>query len=348
MMTDHKIFMTRCLELAKHGLGLVYPNPMVGCVIVHNGEIIGEGWHQKAGSHHAEVNAINAVKRTDLLPESTLYVNLEPCSHYGRTPPCADRIIKSGIKNVVIGSLDSNEKVSGKGVRRLRENGIDVITPVLEDACVKLNRRFFTFHEKKRPYVILKWAQSKDGYIFPDKGTIDEGAPFWISNSYSLQKVHQWRAEEAAILVGKNTVLQDNPKLNIRHFTGNSILRIVIDRKLEIPQHMNFFDNSVETLIYNQVKEGKQGRLNYVKCDFDKDIVAQILNHLYSQEVQSLIVEGGSFTLNAFLEADLWDEARVVEGQAYFGSGIKAPFLEEEVKGVDHLLHDNVFLYKRI
>lgn len=347
-MKDHNTYMRRCLELAKHGLGLVYPNPMVGCVIVHNGLIIGEGWHQKAGSPHAEVNAINAVKRKELLADSILYVNLEPCSHHGRTPPCADLIVKTGIPKVVVGVVDSHEKVGGKGISRLREKGVEVITPVLEKECRTLNKRFFTFHEKKRPYVILKWAQSRDGFIFPDAKTVKKGAPFWISNAYSLQLVHQWRAEEEAILVGKNTALQDNPKLNIRHYKGNSILRIVIDRRLELPRNLNFFDNSEETVVYNEIKEEVHGLLKYVKLDFSDDVIGQVMRDLHKQEVQSLIVEGGAFTLSAFLRAGIWDEIRVFEGESFFKNGIKAPLAEGRPIAVQNLLKDRIMIYTRV
>lgn len=347
-MKDHNTFMKRCLELAKHGLGSVYPNPMVGCVIVHNGLIIGEGWHQKAGLPHAEVNAINAVKRKELLSEAILYVNLEPCSHHGRTPPCADLILKSGIPKVVVGAVDSNEKVGGRGISRLRKMGVEVITPIMERACRDLNKRFFTFHEKKRPYVILKWAQSRDGFIFPDKEAAKKGAPFWISNIYSLQRVHQWRAEEAAILVGKNTVLQDDPKLNIRHYSGNPILRIVIDRKLEVPQDYNFLDNSEKTIVFNEKKEESYGGLEFVNLDFTQDVIGQMMNHLHSLEIQSLIVEGGAYTLNAFLKADVWDEARVFEGESFFKSGIKAPLLEGKPKLSESLLQDKLMKYMRV
>jgi diaminohydroxyphosphoribosylaminopyrimidine deaminase/5-amino-6-(5-phosphoribosylamino)uracil reductase len=326
-MNDHKKFMKRCLELAKNGLGLVYPNPMVGSVIVYKDTIIGEGWHQKAGSPHAEVNAIDSVENKALLLESTLYVNLEPCSHHGRTPPCADLIISNGIKKVVIGTVDTNSQVGGKGIKRLREHGVEVVVSVLEDAGRELNKRFFTFHEKKRPYVILKWAQSSDGYIFPDAAGVQKGLPFWISNSYSLQRVHQWRSEEASILVGKHTVQLDNPKLNVRDFAGNSILRIAIDRKLELATSLNFFDGSNETIIYNELKDETIDQLSFVRLDFSKDLITQIMRHLHEEEVQSLIVEGGAYTLNTFIDSDYWDEARVFQGEQYFKKGIKAPVI---------------------
>ena len=345
-MKDQEKFMKRCLELAKNGLGLVYPNPMVGCVVVYNGLIIGEGWHQKAGCAHAEVNAIASVKNKSLLTDATLYVNLEPCSHHGRTPPCADLIVSHGIKKVVIGAVDSNKQVGGKGIKRLRENGVELVVSVLEDEARELNKRFFTFHEKKRPYVILKWAQSKDGYIFPDLKDAQKGQPFWISNKYSLQRVHQWRSEEASILVGKNTVQQDNPNLNVRDFSGNSIIRIAIDRKLELSESLNFFDGSSDTIIYNELKDETIGQLSLVRLDFSQDLITQILKDLYKKDVQSLIVEGGAYTLNSFIVANLWDEARVFNGEQYFKNGLKAPVLDTEQYSQEQLDNNLLCIFK--
>ena len=345
-MAKHNLYMKRCLQLAANGLGLVYPNPMVGSVIVYNDRIIGEGWHRKAGEAHAEVHAIEAVKEKELLSQSTLYVNLEPCSHYGKTPPCADLIIKSKIKKVVIGSVDTNDKVGGKGIKRLKEHGVEVVYPVMEKACRELNKRFYTYHEKNRPYVILKWAQSKDGFIFPDMNQAESGSPFWISNSYSLQRVHQLRSEEAAILVGKKTVLQDNPKLNLRHFEGNSLVRITIDRKLEIPKDKNFFDHSVPTIIYNEKTDVQTENLYYVRLDFNKNLIHQIMSHLCGMEIQSLIIEGGAYTLKSFIDAGLWDEARVFEGDQIFKEGIKSPVLATSSCAKQKVVNDVMYLYK--
>ncbi|MDN3644543.1 bifunctional diaminohydroxyphosphoribosylaminopyrimidine deaminase/5-amino-6-(5-phosphoribosylamino)uracil reductase RibD [Lutimonas halocynthiae] len=345
-MAEHNLYMRRCLELAANGLGLVYPNPMVGSVIVYKGLIIGEGWHQKAGEAHAEVNAINAVKEKELLSKATLYVNLEPCSHYGKTPPCADLIIKNNIKKVVIGSIDTNDKVGGKGIKRLKENSIEVIHSVMEKECRELNKRFFTFHEKNRPFVILKWARSKDGYIFPDKAKAASGTPFWISNKYSLQRVHQLRSQEASILVGKNTVLQDDPKLNLRHFEGNGLMRLVIDRNLELPDDKNLFDQSVHTIIYNEKKDEVMHNLHYVKLDFEKEVIAQIMNHLYHLEIQSVIVEGGAYTLAHFIESGFWDEALVFEGDQIFKEGIKGPDIGVKPFVHQKVLNDDMYLYK--
>jgi diaminohydroxyphosphoribosylaminopyrimidine deaminase/5-amino-6-(5-phosphoribosylamino)uracil reductase len=344
-MDSHEIYMHRCLTLAKNGLGYTCPNPLVGCVIVYEGRIIGEGWHQKAGEAHAEVNAINAVKDQDLLPQATLYVNLEPCSHHGRTPPCADLIIKKKIKKVVIGVIDANEKVKGKGALRLKKNGVEVVSGVLQEECRELNKRFFTFHEKGRPYVILKWAQSADAYIFSDPKKAKKGAPLWISNAYSRQRVHQWRAQEASILVGKNTVLQDNPRLNTRDLAGNDIVRMVIDKDLTVPLGSQIYDGKFDTIIYNEKKEGSEGKLKHVQLDFSREIVTQILSDLHQNNIQSLIVEGGAYTLNKFLDSGLWDEARIFCGNKNFGGGIKAPVMRLKAVKEENILDDHLFWY---
>lgn len=338
--------MQRCLDLALNGLGTTYPNPLVGCVVVFEGDIIGEGWHQKAGGPHAEVNAINSVQDENILSEATLYVNLEPCSHYGRTPPCADLIIRKKIKKVVIGVVDTHDKVSGKGIARLRKNGVEVITGVLEKECREINRRFFTFHEKQRPYVILKWAQSADAYIFPDPKMAKKGAPVWISNTYSRQRVHEWRAQEASILVGKNTVLQDNPRLTTRDVQGQPIIRMVIDKDLAIPKDRHLFDHSCDTIVFNALKAENKGKVTYVKLDFTGKTLDHIMDYLYQNNIQSLIVEGGAFTLNEFLKADLWDESRVFFGDKNFNGGIKAPaFLLAPYK-TETILQDHLSWYR--
>ncbi|MGI9531281.1 bifunctional diaminohydroxyphosphoribosylaminopyrimidine deaminase/5-amino-6-(5-phosphoribosylamino)uracil reductase RibD [Lutimonas sp.] len=344
--TKHEFYMKRCLQLAGNGKGLVSPNPMVGSVIVHKDKIIGEGWHQKAGQAHAEVNAINAVMNKSLLAESTIYVNLEPCSHHGRTPPCADLIIEHKIKKVVIGSVDSNVMVGGRGIERLKEHGVEVVTPVLEDQCRDLNARFYCFHEKKRPYIILKWAQSADAFLAPDKKERDSGSPFWISNMYARQKVHQYRAEEAAILVGKHTALEDNPKLDLRHFEGNPIIRLLIDRNLELPSTAHLMNNSVPTFIYNEEKNDTNGNTSYVKLDFGKTVVEQVLDHLYRMEVQSVIIEGGAFTLSTFIASGNWDKALVFEGNSTLNHGLKAPVLEEKPISKTFLCDTALLTYK--
>lgn len=324
-MKTHNKYMQRCLDLAKNGLGLTCPNPLVGSVIVYNDKIIGEGWHQKAGEHHAEVIAINSVKDKKLLSKSTIYVNLEPCSHYGKTPPCADLIVQMKIKKVIIGTIDFNSEVHGKGIERLKQNGCDVVVGILEDECSALNKRFFTFHQKKRPYIILKWAETKDGYIFPKENNKDK-KPIWISNTYALQLVHKWRTEEQSILVGTNTVINDNPRLNARNYFGKSPIRTAIDRSLKITKNYNFFDGELETIIFTENEiESESKNLSFIKINFSKNVTKQILEVLYKKGVQSLIVEGGTKTLDSFIENDLWDEARIFVSENYFEGGIKAP-----------------------
>lgn len=349
--------MQRCLELAKNGFGKTYPNPMVGSVIVYMNKIIGEGWHQKSGEPHAEVNAINSVKDKSLLPKSTLYVNLEPCSHYGKTPPCADLIVKMKIKNVVIGTIDFNSEVHGKGILHLQKNGCNVTVGILEKDCHDLNIRFFTFHQKKRPYIILKWAETKNGFIFPkynhfieyknketDKNNLN---PIWISNEYSLQLVHKWRTEEQAILVGTTTVLNDNPRLNAREFEGESPLRIVIDRELKIPEDFNFFDSSVSTLVFTENNNFKQKEnLVFQIIDFSENVVRQICEVLHQKNIQSVIVEGGTKTLQSFIDENLWDEARVFVGEINFEDGIKAPVIAGEKKKESAIWHDKLMIFQ--
>ncbi|MFI5137700.1 MAG: bifunctional diaminohydroxyphosphoribosylaminopyrimidine deaminase/5-amino-6-(5-phosphoribosylamino)uracil reductase RibD [Sphingobacteriales bacterium] len=327
MVTDEK-YMQRCIELAQLGMGSVSPNPMVGAVVVVDSVIIGEGYHHKYGEAHAEVNAINQVfssfsDAAELLDQSTLYVSLEPCAHYGKTPPCADLIIKHRIPRVVVGCRDPFEQVNGKGIEKLREAGIEVITGVLEKECLWLNRRFFTRVQKKRPYIILKWAQTADGFIAPD-----DNSQRWITGPESRRLVHQWRAEEDAILVGKNTAAIDNPQLNVRYTPGRSPKRVVIDRRLELNKSLNLFDQSVETLIFNEVRTDIEGKNKYIALeDFDRYVPQYIMFQLYLQDIQSVIIEGGAYTLNSFIEAGLWDEARIFTGKTNFGKGIRAPLI---------------------
>jgi len=343
-MPEHEIYIRRCLELAELGLGNVSPNPMVGAVIVHENKIIGEGYHQKYGEAHAEVNAVNDVidKFNDydiLLRQSTIYVSLEPCAHYGKTPPCADLIIKHQIPKVVVGCRDPFDQVNGKGIEKLEAAGIKVIVGVLEDECKWLNRRFFTRVQKHRPYVILKWAQTADGFFGPADGT-----QFWITGTESRKLVHQWRGEEDAILVGTNTVAIDNPQLNVRYGNGRSPKRIVIDRTLKLDKGLNIFDQSVETLIFNELKTEFDGKNKYIALeDFGRYVPEYILYQLYLQDIQSVIVEGGAYTIDRFIKAGLWDEARIFTGTPTLKDGIKAPdiegFEQEEKKltGADSL-----------
>ncbi len=325
MKTNEK-YIRRCIELAKNGLGTTYPNPLVGSVIVHNGKIIGEGWHKKSGEPHAEVNAVNSVKDKSLLNKSTIYVSLEPCSHFGKTPPCCDLIIENGIPNVVIGTVDPNVKVAGKGIKKLIEAGANVTVGILEAECNELNKRFFTFHEKKRPYIILKWAESQDGFIAPL--TKSEQKPVWITNEFSRQLVHKWRSEEQAILVGTNTVLDDNPKLDVRDWTGNNPIRIVLDQNNRIPKASHIFNNQAKTIVFsNSTASNPKESGNFEVIDFGKNMATQIVDTLYKHQIQSVIIEGGRQTLQTFIDENLWDEARIFVGNNSFQNGIKAPII---------------------
>ena len=337
--------MKHCLDLAVQGLGSVAPNPMVGCVIVSDGEIIGEGYHQKYGEAHAEVNAISSVKDKELLKKSILYVNLEPCSHFGKTPPCADLIIEHKIPNVVIGSIDSNVLVSGKGIKKLEEAGISVTVGVLEADCRKLNKRFFTYQEKKRPYVILKWAQTADGFIDVKRHEESTSKPIQISNSDSKKLLHLWRSQEQAIMIGTNTALLDNPQLTVREVKGKNPLRITIDKWLRIPKHFYLFDKSTPTLVFTSSEEPSQTNLDFVKIDFDQEIIPQVLNELYKRNIQSLIVEGGENILNNFIDANLWDSARVFISDKKLEKGVSAPVLKKEPVVKENISGDKLLFY---
>ncbi|MFD0765028.1 bifunctional diaminohydroxyphosphoribosylaminopyrimidine deaminase/5-amino-6-(5-phosphoribosylamino)uracil reductase RibD [Mucilaginibacter lutimaris] len=342
-MALHDIYMQRCLELAALGAGNVSPNPMVGAVIVCDEKIIGEGYHQKYGEAHAEVNAVKMLtdrydNHADLLQRGTIYVSLEPCAHYGKTPPCADLIIKHRIPRVVVGCRDPFAQVDGKGIEKLQAAGIEVLVGVLEKECQWLNRRFFTKVQKQRPYVILKWAQTADGFFAPA-----DGSQQWITGPESRKLVHQWRAQEDAILVGKNTVLADNPQLNVRYAEGRSPKRVVIDRRLELNTELNVFDHSVETLIFNEVKFDVIGKNKYIALeDFERYVPEYITFQLYLQDIQSVIIEGGAQTLNSFINAGLWDEARIFTGAPVWLKGIEAPkvhgtVVSEQFVGADQL-----------
>ncbi len=326
IVENQEKYIKRCIELAKNGLGTTYPNPLVGSVVVHNDKIIGEGWHRKSGQPHAEVNAINAVKNKSLLKNSTIYVSLEPCSHFGKTPPCCDLIIENKIPNVVIGTIDPNIKVAGNGIKKLIEAGAKVAVGILETECKELNKRFFTFHEMKRPFVILKWAESQDGFIAPF--TKSEQKPVWITNEYSRQLVHKWRSEEQAILVGTNTVIDDNPKLDVRNWTGNNPIRIILDQNNRVPKDNSIFDDRVKTIIFSGLKTNvSTENTTFELIDFKKNCAEQILNVLFKHQIQSVIIEGGSQTLQTFIDENLWDEARIFIGNNRFETGIKAPKL---------------------
>ncbi|VAW09863.1 Diaminohydroxyphosphoribosylaminopyrimidine deaminase / 5-amino-6-(5-phosphoribosylamino)uracil reductase [hydrothermal vent metagenome] len=316
------------MEIAKNGLGTTAPNPMVGAVIVYGKKIIGEGFTSAYGGAHAEVNAINSVVDPTLLEYATLYVSLEPCVHFGKTPPCVDLILKHRIKKIVIGILDPHEKVAGKGVQKLIDASCDVTVGVLEKECRAHHKRFLTFHQKKRPYIILKWAETLDGFIAPKKEErTSQPEPFWITGRATRQIVHQWRSEEQAILTGTNTVLEDNPKLNVRYWKGKNPVRIVLDRKLKIGRGFNVFDKSAPTIVLTEVTDASfyLKDITYELIGFQGNVAAQICEKLYQHKINSVIVEGGSQTLQTFVDAGLWDEARVLTGNTSFHQGLKAP-----------------------
>ena len=308
-MEDEK-YMQRCIQLARNGLCRTAPNPMVGAVIVHNGQIIGEGYHVRCGQAHAEVNAIRSVKNPALLKEATIYVSLEPCAHYGKTPPCADLIVEKQIPRIVIGCRDPFAKVAGRGIQKLRDAGREVIVGVLEEECRDLIRRFITFHTRQRPYITLKWAESADGFIDRKRTS---GNPVILSTPLTAMLVHKKRAEHAAILVGTDTALLDNPGLNVRHWYGPSPVRITIDRHHRLPQDLHLFDGSQPTLVYTQ------------------ESLPEIMKDLYDRQLQSLLVEGGSRLLQSFINAGLWDEIVVEEAPLTLGDGVKAPILPPQL-----------------
>ncbi|MBU3822554.1 bifunctional diaminohydroxyphosphoribosylaminopyrimidine deaminase/5-amino-6-(5-phosphoribosylamino)uracil reductase RibD [Flavobacteriaceae bacterium XHP0103] len=332
-MNIHEKYIKRCIEIAKNGLGTTRPNPMVGCVIVNDGKIIGEGFTSPYGGNHAEVNAINTVENKTLLKEATLYVTLEPCSHYGKTPPCSDLIIKHQIPNVVIGCMDDNTKVAGKGIEKLKKSGCQVTVGVLETECKEHHKRFFTFHNKKRPYIILKWAETEDGFIAPE--TKPEQKPVWITNEFSRQMVHKWRTEEQAILVGTNTVLQDNPSLTARDWIGQNPIRIVLDKNLKLPTSSNVFNDEAPTII-----------ISNKNLDFTKPVAKQICDILFQSDINSIIIEGGSKTLQTFIDENLWDEARIFTGPTEFKKGIRAPHINGSLIPEETIKNDTLKVYK--
>jgi len=341
-MTPDELYMQRALELALLGIGSVSPNPLVGCVIVHNGEVIGEGWHQKYGEAHAEVNAVRAVKEKERLAQSTVYVNLEPCAHFGKTPPCADMLISHRVKKVVIANVDSNPLVAGQGIARMKDAGIEVTTGILEQRGRELNKRFFTFIEKHRPYVVLKWAQTADGFIARENYESK-----WISDVLSRQLVHKWRAEEDAVLVGARTAAHDNPQLSVRDWTGRNPVRVVIDRFLRLSDRLHLFDRSQPTLYYNVLKHEEHHNLTMVRLDEDA-FLAQLMKDLYQRKIQSLIVEGGAQTLASFIENDLWDEARMFTSERHFEKGITAPTLRGKRVLQQPWASDHLTIYQNI
>lgn len=345
VMEDEK-YMRRCLQLAANGLCNTAPNPMVGAVLVCDGKIIGEGYHVRCGQAHAEVNAIRSVQDPSLLKHSTLYVSLEPCSHYGKTPPCADLIVEKEIPRIVVGCRDPFEKVAGRGIQKLREAGREVVVGVLEEECRELIRRFITFHTFRRPYVTLKWAQSADGYIDVER---TGGTPVILSNEMTRMWVHKRRAEHAAILVGTRTALLDNPALTVRDWYGSSPVRVVIDRQGVLPDRLHLMDGLAPTLVFTEKKELAHPGVEYIQVDFGQPLLPQLLESLYIRNLQSLLVEGGAFTLQTFINAALWDEAFVEEAPVHLCAGVSAPCLDEKkICGVEQHFGHSIRHYRAV
>lgn len=344
--------MQRCIRLALHGAGRVAPNPLVGAVLVHEDRIIGEGWHRQYGQAHAEVNCIrDAMKNGNaaFIPQSTLYVSLEPCAHHGKTPPCTDLIIANRVPNVVIGCRDPFPAVNGKGIEKLEAAGVKVITAVLEQECRELNRRFLTFHEKHRPYIVLKWAETADGFIAPASQSAGS-TRLHISNHYSNRLVHRWRSEEAAILVGARTALLDDPELTNRYWTGPSPVRLLLDPGLKLPVTARLYDGKQQTIIFNSIKEGEEGSVVFYRISPEKNTITQLLEALYQLQLTSVLVEGGATLLRSFIEAGAWDEARIIQNQALrIGEGLAAPVLTSGRESSSMILGDDVVrIFKRI
>jgi diaminohydroxyphosphoribosylaminopyrimidine deaminase/5-amino-6-(5-phosphoribosylamino)uracil reductase len=337
-------YIKRCITLAENGLGNVAPNPMVGCVIVHDGKIIAEGYHREYGGHHAEVNAINSVKDTELLKSSTLYINLEPCVHFGKTPPCTDLIIRMGIPKVVIGNVDIYEAVAGKGIQKLKSIGIEVISGILDDECRELNKRFFTFHEKKRPYIILKWAQTSDGFIGINRDINAKAKPIWISGEEIRALVHKWRTEEQSIMVGTNTALLDNPRLDARDWKGKNPIRIVLDKNLRLSESLHLFDGSIPTLVLTSHENShyKSNKVEYIGIDFKNNLANHVCETLYKNKIQSVIIEGGRQLLQGFIKCGMWDEARIFTNTKIFHKGVKAPEIVGKVESETYFQDDKL------
>ncbi|MDQ1138815.1 bifunctional diaminohydroxyphosphoribosylaminopyrimidine deaminase/5-amino-6-(5-phosphoribosylamino)uracil reductase RibD [Pedobacter agri] len=345
-----EFYIKRCLELASLAIGNVSPNPMVGCVIVHNGKIIGEGYHQKYGEAHAEPNAVKSVierfgaEAETLLRESTAYVNLEPCAHFGKTPPCADLFVKHQLKKVVIGNRDPFSGVDGKGIEKLKNAGIEVISGILDDECREFNRRFFTRIQKQRPYIILKWAETANGYF-----ATKDGHQKWISGALAKRLAHQWRTEEDAILVGKQTAIMDNPQLTAREWPGKNPIRLVIDKNLQVPQSNHIYNADAKTIILNEVKTDVAGNIHYIQMEDMHFYLAQkIAFQLYLMDVQSVIVEGGAKILTQFLDTNLWDEARIFSSSGRWDDGVPSPVINGHLKEQIQVGSDKLSIYKNI
>lgn len=346
-MTD-ELYMQRCLELANLGMGNVSPNPLVGCVIVNDGKIIGEGYHAKFGEAHAEVNAINSVKENygdqaiSLLAKAIAYVSLEPCAHFGKTPPCADLLIRHQLKKVVIGNKDPFEDVDGKGIQKLKNAGIEVVSGVLEEECSQLNRRFFTRIRKQRPYIILKWASTADGYFAPK-----DASQRWITGPIAKKMVHKWRTEEDAILIGKLTAIADNPQLNAREWLGKNPIRILIDRHLQVPQSNHIYNNAAKTVVFNELKTEVHHNIHYIQMeDMQYYLPQKIAFQLYLLDIQSVIIEGGANILNQFIKGNLWDEARVFSSNKIWKEGIPSPHINGLITDQFNIENDTLTVFQ--
>lgn len=336
-------YMHSCLQLAVKGLGHVAPNPMVGCVIADDNGVIGEGYHEKFGGAHAEINALKSVERNASLKGAALYVNLEPCAHQGKTGPCADAIIASGIKKVVIGCIDPNPEVKGKGIEKMKSAGIEVVTGVLERECFDVNKRFITFHEKKRPYIILKWAQSADGFI--DRKRTAQESRAKLTHDEADMMAHLWRSQEQAIMVGTRTVEMDNPELSTRKVAGKSPARVILDRSLRIPATFNVFNSAAHTIVVTEMPEGGNHGAEYISLKFDSTLLPNLLKELHGKDYQSIIVEGGEKLLKSFIDKDLWDEAKVFYSTQKLGDGVKAPNFPFPSKCEIHIGEDKLSLF---
>jgi diaminohydroxyphosphoribosylaminopyrimidine deaminase/5-amino-6-(5-phosphoribosylamino)uracil reductase len=344
---SHEFYIKRCLELAALAIGSVSPNPMVGCVIVVNDEIIGEGYHQEYGKAHAEPNAVKAVfdkygdEAENLLKQATAYVNLEPCAHFGKTPPCADLLVKHQLKKVVIGNRDPFSSVDGKGIEKLKNAGIEVISGILDDECRYFNRRFFTRIQQQRPYIILKWAETANGYF-----ATKEGHQKWISGALAKRLAHQWRTEEDAILIGKQTAIMDNPQLTAREWPGKNPIRLVIDKNLQIPSSNPIFNTAAKTIIFNEVKTDVVDNIHYIQMEDMHFYLAQkIAFQLYLMDIQSVLIEGGANVLNQFLTANLWDEARIFTSSNSWPDGIPSPTVNGNILEEIQIGNDKLSIY---
>ncbi len=343
---SHEIYMYRCIELAKQALGSVAPNPMVGALVVHKNNIIGEGFHKGFGYAHAEADAIESVRDKSLLKKSELYVNLEPCSHQGKTPACTGLILKHKIPKVFIGTPDPNSLVAGKGIHVLKNNGVDISAGMIEHSCIELNKRYFMHHIHNRPFVILKWAQTADGFIDVIRKSGQPVGPNWISNESSRILVHKWRSEEQAIMVGTNTVKSDDPMLNTREWHGNNPLRIILDRYLELTKNYKIFKSEIKTLIINEKRSYQEKNFEYIRLEFNEKLLQEIMHELFIRNIQSVIIEGGKMLIDSFLKANLWDEARIITGNKVFRQGVHAPVIRSTAVFTETIRDDQLTIYK--